>query len=46
MWDPQEQRRSNAVIDGRQGNMERFKPGVQAMMVGSRLGARRSPASA
>jgi hypothetical protein len=33
MWDPQEQRHSNALIDGRQDNMVRFKPGVQAMML-------------
>lgn len=33
MWDPAEQRRSNALIDGRQDNMVRFKPGVQALML-------------
>jgi hypothetical protein len=33
MWDPAYQREHNAVVDGRDDNMNKFKPGVGAMWV-------------
>lgn len=33
IWQPEEQRRSNAVFDGRSGNMQKFKPGVEAVIL-------------
>ncbi|GIL43818.1 hypothetical protein Vafri_1420 [Volvox africanus] len=31
MWTPERQRRENAAIDGRKDNMNKFKPGVEAL---------------
>ena len=33
-WDPDYQAATNAAMTGRRGNMERFKPGVDAIVVG------------
>ena len=33
MWDPEYQARENAYIDGRAGNVGRFKPGVQDQLL-------------
>ncbi len=35
MWDPEENRNSNAVVDGRKDNMAKFKPGVKALVMAS-----------
>ncbi|GIL81892.1 hypothetical protein Vretimale_1469 [Volvox reticuliferus] len=31
MWSPERQRRENAAVDGRKDNMNKFKPGVEAL---------------
>ncbi|GLC58284.1 hypothetical protein PLESTB_001341600 [Pleodorina starrii] len=31
MWTPERQRRENAAVDGRKDNMNKFKPGVEAL---------------
>ena len=39
MWTEEEQGRTNALIGGRKGNTEKYKPGVKAMyLVGAAAG--------
>ncbi|GFR39810.1 hypothetical protein Agub_g302, partial [Astrephomene gubernaculifera] len=33
MWSPVRQRRENAAVDGRKDNMDKFKPGVEALFM-------------
>lgn len=39
MWELEEQRESNVVIEGRRGNTEQFKPGVSAGLGFQRFGS-------
>lgn len=33
MWEPSEQRETNAVVEGRKDNMDKYKPGAKAMFL-------------
>jgi hypothetical protein len=37
MWNEEEQRKSNAVIGGRQSNSNKYKPGVKAIYLVRRI---------
>ena len=43
MWEETEQAKTNAVIGGRKGNTDKYKPGVKAMILVSQLNSNHCP---